>query len=388
MKRTLALFALSLLLPAAALAAPASAFYGSRSVLVASSSPANAYAGGATVAVIAPVAGDLSAAGGSVTLAAPVAGDALLVGGSIAERAPVRGDLRIFGGRLTVSEPAGGDLVAIGFSVHDAAPSGGSTFVAGADASVLGGADGPVTIYGDTVSIGGNFAGNVTVVAGTRLSVASSTIIAGTLTYQAPEAAAIPESAVVKGGVHFTSASFMPSTGASRALALVSIGIFLLARILGSLILAGLLAGLFPRLAEAIAERAWAGSTRSVLLTMLLGFAALVATPILLVLLALTFIGIGIAFLLGIAYALLLLLGFMYAGILVGSLIALRFEQRTHALWRDGVLGMLILSLIGLVPFVGMGIVFLFMLFSAGSLLLLFFQLAFPHENETADLLH
>lgn len=387
MKRTLVFLALSLLTPAAALAAPASTFSGARSLLLASSSPANAYALGATVAITAPVAEDLSAVGGSVVLAAPAAGDALLMGGSVAERAPVRGDLRALGGKVSVSEPAGGDMVALGLSVQDAAPAGGSTFVAAANASVTGGADGPVTIYGNTVSIGGNFAGNVTVVAGTRLSVASSTIIAGALTYQAPEPAVISAGTVIKGGVHFSSASFMPSAG-SRALALVSIGIFLLARILGALILAGLLAGLFPRLAEAVTDRAWTGSTRSVLLTMLLGFAAVVATPILLILLAITFIGIGIAFLLGIAYALLLVLSFIYAGILVGLLAARRIERRAHALWRDGVLGMLVLSLLALVPIVGAAVVFLIMLFSAGALLLLFFQLAFPHEEETADLLH
>lgn len=384
----LPVLALSLLMPAAALAAPAATFSAARSLLVASSSLGNAYAAGATVAVTAPTDGDLSAVGGSVTLAAPVAGDALLAGGSVATRGAIRGDLRAFGGRISINEPAWGDIVAAGFSVHDAAPAGGSTFIAAADASVTGGAGGPVTVYGNTVALSGTFAGDVTVVAGTRLTVASSTLIEGRLSYEAPEAAAIPETAVVKGGVDFTNASFLPSPGASRTLAIASIGIFLLARVLGALILAGLLAGLFPRLAEAIADRAWTGSTRAVLLSMLLGFAAFVATPILLILLALTFVGIGIAFLLGIAYSLLLLLSFVYAGILVGALIARRFERRAHALWRDGVLGMLALSLAAFVPAIGPLAVFLLMTFSAGSLLLLFFHFAFPHEDETVDLLH
>ena len=43
-------------------------------------------------------------------------------------------------------------------------------------------------------------------------------------------------------------------------------------------------------------------------------------------------------------------------------------------LWHDGILGMLVLSLVSLVPFVGFLVVLLFFLFTAGTLLLIFFQ--------------
>ena len=56
--------------------------------------------------------------------------------------------------------------------------------------------------------------------------------------------ASIPASATVAGGVEYTDASYLPDAGTSRVLALVSIGFFLFVRILGALILAGLLAGL------------------------------------------------------------------------------------------------------------------------------------------------
>ena len=164
-------------------------------------------------------------------------------------------------------------------------------------------------------------------------------------------------------------------------------GVFLLVRILGALILAGLLAGLFPKLAEAVTERAYRERPRSILLTMLLGFAAFVVTPVLFLMLALTFVGIGLAFLLLFAYALMALLALMYAGILFGSVLVRRFSGRVTVLWRDGVLGMLVLSLIVLVPFVGPLIVLFFTLFSAGTLLLLFFNFAFPREEHTPEML-
>ena len=159
------------------------------------------------------------------------------------------------------------------------------------------------------------------------------------------------------------------------------------ARIFGALILAGLLAGLFPRLAEAVAERAYEERLRSILLTMLLGFGILVATPVLIMLLALTFVGIGLALLLLILYALLVFFSLLYAGILLGSMFARRFRKRETVLWHDGVLGMLALSLVTLVPVFGVFIVLVLSLFSAGALLLIFFHFAFPHEENTPELL-
>jgi hypothetical protein len=158
-------------------------------------------------------------------------------------------------------------------------------------------------------------------------------------------------------------------------------------RILGALILAGLLAGLFPRLAEMVSKRVYTGSLRSILLTLLLGFAVISATPILLFVLAITFVGIGISILVSIAYVLLVVLSLMYAGILLGSVIANSYTDREEVLWRDGLFGMLILSLVMLIPIVGPIIVFLLTIFSAGALLLIFFNFAFPHGKETPELL-
>lgn len=366
--------------------APAS-FSIARSLLAASSSPGNAYVAGISVVLTAPVAGDLSAFGGSIITAAPVAGDELLLAGSIRSRAPVDGDFRAVGGSITVEEPVSGDLVAFGFSVYDAGRAAGNVFIAAADATLTGGASGPVTIYGNTISLAGDFKGNVDIVASGRVTLAPGTTIRGALSYEAPEPAAIPASATIVGGSTYTNASYLPDVGTSRILALVSIGFFLFARILGALILAGLLAGLFPRLAEEIVERAYTGRPRSILLTMLLGFAILVATPVLFVVLLLTFVGIGLALLLGIAYALIAFLALLYAGILLGSVCARRFWGREAVLWRDGVFGMLALSLIALVPFVGPFVLLLLTIFSAGALLLIFFNFAFPHEEQTSDML-
>ncbi|MDE1919405.1 MAG: hypothetical protein KGH56_01765 [Patescibacteria group bacterium] len=379
MKRFLLILG-SLLLPAIACAAPAS-FTSARAVLSASSSPGNAYAAGASIVLTAPVAGDFSAAGGSIVTAGPIGGDELLIGGSVSSRGRVAGDLRTAGGSITVEGPVKGDLIAFGLSVYDSERPGGSVFIAAANASLTSGAAGPVTVYGNNVFLSGDFGGDVDIVASGRVALAAGTTIRGKLSYEAPEMAIIPASATIVGGTSYTNTSYLPNIGTSHALDLINLGFFLFVRILGALILAGLLAGLFPHLAETIMERASSGRVRDVLLSMLLGFGVLVAGPISIVLLALTFVGIGLAFLLAILYALLMLLAFLYAGILLGILCAWRFSGRETVLWRDGVFGMLALSVVALIPFIGPFVALLFTTFSAGALLLIFFAFAFPHED-------
>ncbi len=341
----------------------------------------NVYAFGATLVRTAPTLGDYTAAAGSIVLAGPIKNDALLVAPSVASRAAIAGDLRIVGGTVNVSEAVGGDLAVLGIRVHDSAPVGGDALLAGGEVVLGAGAHGPVTIYGNTVTLAGTFDSNVHVVSSGSITLASSTVVHGTFTYSAPEKANIPDTVVVSGGVTREGSSLLPDTGASRLIGFASVVIFILARILGALILAGLLAGLFPRLAEALSHKAHAAKPRTILLTTLLGFAALSATPILLLLLALTFVGIGLSLLMLIVYALLALLSFVYAGILVGAAIARRFSHRETVLWRDGVVGILLLSLVPFVPIVGWFVVALLTLYAAGALLLLFFRFAFPQEE-------
>jgi len=390
MNRLFFILLVSLIIPTSALAAslhaPAS-FSAGRALLTASSSPGNAYVAGFSVVITAPVAGDLSAVGGSVVAAAPVAGDELLLAGSLDSRAPVAGDLRAAGGSITIEKPITGDLVALGLSVNDSGRADGSIFITALNTTMTSGAQGPVTIYGNNVSLAGDFAGDVRAIIGGRLTLAPGTVIHGTLSYEAPEAATIPASAAIVGGVRYENVSYLPNAGTSRILALMSVGFFLFVRILGALILAGLLAGLFPRLAEMVTERAYTARLRSALLTTLLGFAMMVATPILVAILMLTFVGIGIALLVLIVYALLILLALLYAGILLGNILVRWYEHRRNVLWHDGVLGMLVLSLIALIPFIGWFVVLLFTLFSAGTLLIIFFEFAFPHEEQTSEML-
>lgn len=380
------MFALSIFPAGASASREHSEFTIGRSLIVASSTYGNAYAAGASVVVTGAVGGDLAVTGGSIVATSVVTGDALLVGGSINSRGRVRGDLRAVGGSVRVEDGVSGDLVAFGYSVHNAGRITGSVFVGAVDAEIVNGASGPVTIYGNNVLLSGDFDDDVTVFASGRLTLMASTTIAGELFYQTPEASIIPDSVVVIGGIKYNRSSYLPKIGTSRILGLASVGFFLFVRVLGLIILAGLLAGLFPKLADVLIERVHSKSPRNILLTMLLGFAILVATPVLTVLLMLTFVGFALALLILIMYALLVLLAIAYSGIILGGVWSRRFMRRDTTVWHDGVLGMLAVSIIAIVPAIGLPLVILFAIFSTGALLQQFFSFAFPHDDSDVEI--
>ena len=384
MKRALVLALL--LLPTGALAAPSS-YTAAKDLIVASSTTGNSYLAGGSVTVSAPVTGDLTAVSGTFVLGAPVNGDALFLGGIESVRGAITGDLRAAGGRVSIESPVSGDEVVLAGSMSDSGAHAKSVFVIAGTALLTAGSGGDTTVYANNVTLGGTFAGDVHVVAGSVLTVSPGTKIHGALTYQAPESSTIPADAVIDGGVHYTGASYLPSSQETRAIALASFGIFLFVKVLGALILAGLIAGLFPEVARAVADRALARRARSVLLTTLLGFAIIVATPVLLVLLAITFVGLGVALLVGLVYALVLVISFAMSGVIIGSVLARRFMHRESVLWHDAVIGMLIISLITFVPIFGRALVFLLIAFSVGALSALFYRHAFPRDTETPALL-
>lgn len=338
------------------------------------------FGGNLTVATSSPA--DLSAAGGSVVVSAPVRGDALLGGGTVSIQAPVRGDARLAGGQVIVNAPVGGDLAVLAGSLDDRAGDARRILVAGGTIRLEAGSRGSVTAYGNDVYLSGTFNGNVYVSALNTLTLAPKTVIHGTLRYQASEAARIPDSAVIDGGVTYTGASFLPTSQEAEAFALAGIGIFFLVRILGALIVAGLLAGFFPTFTNRAAREVLSAPFRHTLLLTLLGFAVLVAAPVLIILLALTFVGLGIAFILGALYALLVLLAFSYAGILSGAALARALMKRPYVTWRDAVFGMLVIMLIGVIPFVGQIVFIVLTCLAAGVLVRLAYGTAFGRGSD------
>lgn len=360
------LLALALLLPSAVFA---SSLQADNSLDVTVAPADNAYLAGATVRVTAPLPADLIAVAGWLFIGAPIEGDALLGGGTVDLAGPVAGDVRALGGSVRIEQPVEGDIAALGATVvlNSTAK---EVQIAAGRVELTGGAAGPVTIYGSTVSLGGEFDGNVRVVASDRVSLAEGTVIRGVFEYNAPQEAGIPASASVDGGVRYIgSSSFLPTAEEARTFALAGLGVLFLVRLAAAALAAGLIVGLFPVLAQKVAHEAVGRSARRFLNMFLLGLAVIVATPILIVLLLASFVGIGIAAIIGAAYLLMLLLGYLYAAALAAALLSRLLIKRRETTWQWTIAGMLALYVVGLVPGVGLLAIFIFGTAALGALI-------------------
>lgn len=367
-------FLLLALLP---LSASAATLEADQSLDVSDSPAGNAYLAGAQVRVQAPLPGDLLAAAGALEVNAPIAGDALLAAGTVSLNAPVTGDVRAAAGRISIGSSVGGELALFGGSVT-VTGSVNEIRAAGETVELRSGAAGPVTVYGSNVLLAGEFGGNVRVVASDHVTLAEGTVIHGSFDYNAPQEAGIPASAVIDGGANYVgSSSFLPTPQEASTFALAGIGIFFVVRLVAAMLAAGLVAGLFPEFGGRIAEEALTRGPRHFVLLALLGVAVILATPVLLLLLVASFVGIGIAALVGALYILLLLLAYLYAAVLTGSAFMRTVMKRNDVTWKGAVLGMVILGLVGLAPFLGLAVAFILSSAALGAILSIFYRFTF-----------
>jgi hypothetical protein len=253
---------------------------------------------------------------------------------------------------------------------------------------LLGGASGPVIIYGSDITLAGDFKGDVTIEASNSVTISDGTHIHGALRYNAPQQITTPASAVIDGGATYIgSSTFLPTSKEAHTFAIAGATILFIVHLLAVLVLAGLLAGLFPLFTERVAERTLATNSvgRFVLLA-LLGFGIFVATPVLIFILLVSFVGIGVAVGLIPLYALFVILAYVYAGILAGAALSRGLLKRYVITWKEAVLGMFVLYLIGIIPFIGLFVKFVLMMAAGGAIASLAFTFAFRRTQDELPL--
>jgi len=262
-----------------------------------------------------PIPDDVVASGGSVTVRAPV--DSLTVaGGMVTVDAPVAGDVIAASGTLVVNGDVGGKVLAAGGEIElngnatNALVTGGTVRI-GEDAVI----ERDAVISAGEVVNEGSVLGNLTVSAGTF----NNTGTAGNVTFEEQQepGPALP-------------------------------GLFAVLTAIGVLILGLLLIKFLPGPFAAIVGEV---EKNPVVLTVL-GFLAIIVTAILLLIVAITVIGLPIALVGGLLFIVALLLSSLFVAYALGDVIASR------AGWRPGpmgifILGFVILQILTFIPLLG-----------------------------------
>jgi cytoskeletal protein CcmA (bactofilin family) len=329
---------------------------------------ADLFVAGDSVSVSEAVTGDLIAAGGDLSVSSSVGGDLVIAGGNINLTGPVSEGLYAAGGSIAVdadiarnARVAGGS-VSLGPGSHVA----GNATLAGGRITVRGPIDGYLQAGGGRIYLDGRVGGDVEL-AGDRIELGPNARIEGRLRYDSRQDIQQAAGAEVQGGIERVKGIASAHGDFDRPDGRGHLGIVWS---LGLVLAAALLAGVWPTFADRIGSVlpqrfAW---------SVLVGFIALVCTPVLVILLLVTVIGIPLALTALAAYGLLLLAGYITSGVGVGTFALHRWkdERATSTAWRVGAaaLGMLLVVVVGRLPWLGWLVVLVALLFGMGALLM------------------
>jgi len=304
------------------------------------------YVGGETIIIDGIINGDLIAAGRTIMINGTVNGSIFAAGGTININGEVTHAVRILGETLNISDTIGGDLLVAGSKLIMA-----STAEIGGDL-LLG--VGSARIEG---LIKGDINGGVE-----SLTIAPTASIQGRLTYFSENEANIQSGAQIGGMITHELYIVKESLTAGIGLGLwwKVIG-FLMTLVLGIVIIL-----LAPKRVKAVTEsirtRPWAS----------LGWGALilVATPIAAGIVCITIIGLPVGLITLTLYIIAIYLTQLFAGLLIGQLIigAFRRVETKAALVGALALGLAILSLLRLIPYLDFLIGLATVLFGLGAI--------------------
>lgn len=310
----------------------------------------NAYLVGGDVNVSAPAEKDLTALGGKIILNAKVAGDLMLAGGTIDVLDEVDGDVRIAGGDVRIAKHVGGDLVVLGGTVTVLPGSviGGDVIVLGGTVDIEGDVNGALTVRGDDVTVNSIVAGPAVLTAGKGVTFGEKAVFGNALSYTAPKEATALSGANLGTQVVFTKAAASKDHNFVGSLLSV-LGILIFVKFIGILIAALVLVLVFKKMSHELSLKA----TEKFLPMLGIGFLATVVPPIAIVLLALSFVGLYLAFMVGILYVFALLSAGVFMCILAGALLSKWIRKEMHVNWQWTALGAVVVFVLGLIPVIG-----------------------------------
>ena len=324
------------------------------------------YAFGANILVQGTVYGDVIAAGSNVTINGHVTGSVMAAGNAVTVNGPVDGSLRVAGNMVTLGAPVGTDVLAAGSAVtlNPVGAVGRDLLAAGSSVTVQAPVERNVKASGGTLTLAAPVGGAVDATV-SNLVIGSGAAIEGPIAYVSAQPATVSPGANLEQPLQRTE----PPTRSTAPWEIGGLDLLMWLRgFVGLAIFGSLLALAFPRVATTVAdtgERRWLASLG-------LGFALLVAVPVVACLVFVIGLMIGGwwigPMLLGL-YTVLLVLAYVTFAEWVG-LTALRLNKRTAHPAVAMLLGVLIVSLVGLMPVLGVLVGFAAVLFGLGALAL------------------
>lgn len=328
--------------------------------------PDDTYLAGGSVMHSGTIRGDLAAVGGSVVISGPVSGDVLVGGGSITITGAVGDDVRFGGGTITVQGTVAGDVVGGGGQVAlGGSKVGGDVVIGAGSIAIETPVAGDLLLGGGDVYINSAVDGSVRMYA-ERVRFGPKALIQGTLVYSSPQEAILEAGAQVKGEIRYTPVEqAVPENPASSLGALAGVWVVSKAfmMLLGALAFGYFFSRYSQELVTRVVAKPWAEGAR--------GIVFIIVVPVLVLILLISVIGITLGLMTLFAYIAALIAVSMVAPIIVGGILyKVLFSASAYEVhWKSILLGVVILSILSILPIVGWLLKFLIYAVTLGAML-------------------
>lgn len=328
------------------------------------------FAAGNSVILSGTVNGDAYLAGSNITVDGTVNGDLLAAGGNLDIRGKVNGNIRLMGGQITLSgEVLKNTTVAGGqINILNNTRLGGSLVTAGGNITISSTVPKELTAAGGQINLNSSLEGDLTA-ATSDLVLGPQAKVAGNVNYWSDNKAMIDPSATVSGKVtQNIPPRNVDSQQVNKNLRNTLAGVFgflKIVNLISAIIIGLILIKLFPVFskdtADLITARPWA--------SLGVGLVFAIVTPIVAVILAVSLIGLPLALITFAAYLILIYISKIYISIMIGQKIVSLFNQTVSIYWVF-VLGILIYSLLTLIPVLGWLIIMVLGFMGLGALVM------------------
>jgi cytoskeletal protein CcmA (bactofilin family) len=331
----------------------------------------NLYLAGQNPTIDASVTGDLVTAGNTVTVNGDVSGDVMAAGSVLNLNGNVGNSLHVAGGTVNLnSGTVGGDVIIFGGNVVL-----GSKSTVTGDVIIFGGtfdSEGKIlgsikNSYVGSANLNGSVAGDVNFLRVGTLTIGSNNVITGSLNYTSQTEGNISSSSKVGGKVDFTKVA-ADNTVSSLVPILGSVILGLLMVLVTILLFIYLMPKFTKSVVNNVLVNPWA--------KLGIGFLALVVTPILMLVLAITLFGLGIVGYLALVYILIIALAGTLSAVFAGSYAwkLIRKGKDLVVNWKTAVIGIVIVTVVKIIPIIGWLAVFVLFLLVFGTLVTMSFE--------------
>lgn len=312
---------------------------------------------GETVQVDGTVDGDVWAAGNKVVINGTVNGSVYAAGQEVQVNGTVAGNVQAAGSKVEINGKVKGALYAAGseVTVTKKAVVQNGALLMGSLVQVDGPVNNQAILLGSIVKVNATIDGNLTI-RGSQAELGSDAKVNGNLKYNQGLQVSIANDKAISGSVIKLQDTQQGPSWTDR-LRDVLIGLLI------SLITGMALILLLPGSAQAVSDR----MTKHPFQSFFAGLGFVIFVPVAVILLLISYFGIQLAALLGLGYVAILLVGELFVALCIGNFITRPKKINFASLSTSLIIGLILLTVLKLIPFLGGVVAFVTFLMGAGA---------------------